>query len=56
MWDNIRYFLERIIPIAEECDIRMALHPDDPPIPEAMGGATRIVSTLDQYEKIFFKI
>ena len=53
MWENISYFLERIIPVAEECDIRMALHPDDPPIPEAMGGAARIVSTLDQYEKIF---
>lgn len=53
MWENITYFHERVIPVAEECGVRMALHPDDPPIPEAMGGAARIVSTLDQYEKIF---
>ena len=53
MWANIRYFLERIVPEAEACGVRLALHPDDPPIPEAMGGAMRIVSTLDQYERIF---
>ncbi len=53
MWANIEYFLTRVIPVAEECGVRMALHPDDPPIPEAMGGAARIVSTLDQYERIF---
>ena len=53
MWENIQYFLERIVPVAEENDVRLALHPDDPPIPEPMGGAARIVSTLDQYRRIF---
>ena len=53
MWANITYFLERIIPVAEEYGVRMALHPDDPPIPEPMGGAARIVSSLEQYERIF---
>ena len=53
MWENISWFLERILPVAEECGVRMALHPDDPPIPEPMGGAARIVSTLEQYERIF---
>lgn len=53
MWENIQYFLERIVPVAEEYDIRMALHPDDPPLPEPMGGAARIVSTLEQYRRIF---
>lgn len=53
MWSNIQYFLERVIPVAEEAGVRMALHPDDPPLPEPMAGAARIVSTLDQYERIF---
>jgi mannonate dehydratase len=53
MWANMEYFLQRIVSIAEECGVRLALHPDDPPIPKAMGGAMRIVSSLDQYERIF---
>jgi mannonate dehydratase len=28
---NLKYFLERIIPICRECDVKMAIHPDDPP-------------------------
>ena len=53
MWENIEYFLQRIVPVAEEYGVTMALHPDDPPIPEPMGGAARIVSTLDHYHRIF---
>lgn len=32
-WDNAKYFLDRVIPVAEELDICMAIHPDDPPWP-----------------------
>lgn len=53
IWKNLTYFLERVIPVAERNGVRMALHPDDPPIPEPMGGAARIVSTLDHYRRIF---
>jgi mannonate dehydratase len=53
MWANMEYFLQRIVPVAEQSGVRLALHPDDPPIPEAMGGAMRIVSSLEQYERIF---
>jgi mannonate dehydratase len=31
LWDNLSYFLKQIIPIAEQCNIKMAIHPDDPP-------------------------
>jgi mannonate dehydratase len=53
LWENLEYFLSRVIPVAEEAGVRMALHPDDPPIPEVMGGAARIVSSLEQYKRIF---
>jgi mannonate dehydratase len=33
LWANLKYFLERVLPVAEECKIRLALHPDDPPLP-----------------------
>jgi len=53
LFANLAYFHQRIVPVAEEAGVRLALHPDDPPLPEPMGGAMRIVSTLDQYQRIF---
>ncbi len=31
LWANLKYFLEAIMPTCHECDIKMAIHPDDPP-------------------------
>jgi mannonate dehydratase len=50
---NLAYFLERVIPVAEDAGVRMALHPDDPPLSEALGGAARIVSSIEDYLQIF---
>ena len=41
--ENLRYFLAAIMPVCEECDINMCVHPDDPPIPVL--GLPRIVRT-----------
>jgi mannonate dehydratase len=41
--ENLRYFLEQVIPVAIESGVRMAIHPDDPPIP--LFGLPRVVST-----------
>lgn len=31
LWENLAYFLAKVIPVAKEVDIKMAIHPDDPP-------------------------
>ena len=36
--------------------MRLALHPDDPPVPEPLGGVAQICSTLEQFRRIFFEI
>ena len=41
LWDSLAYFLERVVPVAEEAGVRMAIHPDDPPWP--IFGLPRII-------------
>ena len=31
LFRNLRYFLEAVIPVCERYDVKMAIHPDDPP-------------------------
>ncbi len=47
---NLQHFLEQIIPVAEECNIRMAIHPDDPPW--SVYGLPRIVTNKENLERI----
>ena len=48
--ENLRDFIRTIIPVAEENNVKMAIHPDDPPIP--LFGVPRIVSTYEDYKFI----
>ncbi len=41
MWENYRYFIEAVLPVAEEEGVKLALHPDDPPVP-SLGGVARL--------------
>ena len=51
MWDNITYFLEHVIPVAEKYNVKMALHPDDPPI-SPLRGIARICTSSKNYRRI----
>ena len=37
MWTNIAYFLKAVVPVAEQAGVRLALHPNDPPVPLSRG-------------------
>lgn len=53
LWDNLQYFLKQIIPVAEVNDIKMAIHPDDPPWP--IFGLPRIITSQDNIRR-FLKL
>jgi len=44
VWERMAYLYERIVPVAEEADIRLATHPDDPPLPVYRGAAQALCS------------
>jgi mannonate dehydratase len=52
LWDALAWFLERVVPVAEEAGVNLALHPDDPPISE-LRGVARIITSLDAYDRVF---
>ncbi len=50
LWENLKYFLEKIIPTAESCNIKMALHPDDPPF--SIFGLPRIMTNQKNLQRL----
>lgn len=53
LWNNLEYFLKQIIPVAELCDIKMAIHPDDPPW--SIFGLPRIITSAENIRR-FLKL
>lgn len=51
LWDNLEYFLNEVIPVAEDAGVKLAMHPDDPPI-ETLRGQDRILSTPEAFERL----
>jgi mannonate dehydratase len=51
-WERITYFLDRVIPVANEYKIRMACHPQDPGVPpEGYQGVNLVLGTVDGLKK-----
>lgn len=51
LWDNLFYFLDAVLPVAEEYGIEMALHPDDPPV-SPLKGIGRILTSAAAFDRI----
>ncbi len=51
LWDNYRYFLQCLLPVADEAGVTIGLHPDDPPITETLGGIPRIFTSRGAFKR-----
>ncbi len=55
MWANYSYFMKAILPVAEEAGVKLALHPDDPPVPD-LGGVARLFYNAEGFKKAMEEI
>jgi mannonate dehydratase len=51
IWQNLEYFLKAVIPVAEKAKVKMALHPDDPPV-SPLRGIGRILTSAANYRRV----
>ena len=52
VWANYEYFIKSVMPTAEKCGVRMALHPDDPCL-NSLGGYARIFGSVEAYDRAY---
>lgn len=50
LWKALESFLHRVVPVAEAANVKLALHPDDPPIP-SLRGISRIMTSVDAFDR-----
>ncbi|MCF2505234.1 mannonate dehydratase [Dyadobacter sp. CY107] len=50
IWENYHWFIEQVMPVAEANGVKMALHPDDPPV-SPLHGISRILTSADAIRK-----
>ncbi len=50
VWDHLEYFLKRVIPAAEEAGVKLAMHPDDPPM--SLRGCARIMRSVEHFDRL----
>ena len=51
MWNNLEYFLKAVVPYAEAAGVRLAIHPDDPPVP-SLRGIARVLINRKAFQRV----
>ena len=51
LWDNLHYFLTRALPVAESAGVKLAMHPDDPPL-SPIRGLGRIMRSVENFQRL----
>ena len=50
LWENYEYFVRELVPVAEEADVKLCLHPNDPPV-ESLGGIPQLFRSFESFER-----
>jgi mannonate dehydratase len=50
MWQNYEHFMKAVLPVAEAANVKLALHPDDPPV-ESLGGVARLFRSFEGFRR-----
>ena len=53
IWENYTYFIRQMMPVCEEAGVRLALHPNDPPSSQPLGGIPCLIHSFDTYKRAF---
>ncbi len=51
LWETLAYFLKKVVPVAEKWHVKLAMHPDDPPL-SPIRGVGRIMRSLENYQRL----
>ncbi len=51
LWENMTVFLQRVVPVAERAGVKLAVHPDDPPL-SPIRGLARILTNIDAFQRV----
>ncbi len=51
LWTNLEYFLKRVLPVAEKANVKLSMHPDDPPL-SPIRGVGRIMRSIENYQRL----
>jgi mannonate dehydratase len=55
LWENLRYFLRRVVPVAEKAGVQLAMHPDDPPL-SPIRGVGRIMRSVENFQRLLDEV
>ncbi len=51
LWETLEYFLKAVVPVAEAAGVKLAMHPDDPPL-SPIRGIGRIMRSVENYQRL----
>jgi len=51
LWETLEYFLKKVLPVAEKWNVKLAMHPDDPPL-SPIRGVGRIMRSIKNFQRL----